>query len=197
MPRLFKILVIFLLLVILTPVFLTGIYLLWEREFSSNLSSKSCVSNNEVKEVSFDDRIRDFVFSSDRSDYIQFTKGEVLYLISSEFGKEEGEIVVKDMCVDSSKGVWKVYLNLTVAGIRNVWFIFDVIKDDRETAELYVDNLYLGNFQLPQFISSSLKEKINKGISDAILLVNENSFSGRSITNIELLEEDIVVKGVY
>ena len=197
MQRLFKILVVFLLLLILLPVFLVGIYLLWEREFSSNLSNKSCVSNNEVKEVSFDDRIRDFVFSSDRSDYIQFTKGEALYLISSEFGKEEGEIVVKDMCVDSSKGVWKVYLNLTVAGIKNVWFIFDVIKDDRETAELYVENLYLGNFQLPQFISSSIKEKINKGISDAILLVNENSFSGRSITNIELLEEDIVVKGVY
>jgi len=197
MQRLFKILVVFLLLLILLPVFLVGIYLLWEREFSSNLSNKSCVSNNQVKEVSFDDRIRDFVFSSDRSDYIQFTKGEALYLISSEFGKEEGEIVVKDMCVDSSKGVWKVYLNLTVAGIKNVWFIFDVIKDDRETAELYVENLYLGNFQLPQFISSSIKEKINKGISDAILLVNENSFSGRSITNIELLEEDIVVKGVY
>lgn len=197
MQRLFKIFVILLLLLILLPIFFVGIYLLWEREFSSNLSNKSCVSNNQVKDVSFDDRIRDFVFSSNRSDYIQFTKGEVLYLISSEFGKEDGEIVVKDMCVDSAKGVWKVYLNVTVAGIRNVWFIFDVIKDDRETAELYVDNLYLGNFQLPPFIASSLKEKINKGISDAIILVNENSFSGRNITNIELLKEDIVVKGVY
>ncbi len=197
MQRLFKIFGIFLLLLIFLPIFLTGMYLLWEREFSSNLSSKSCVSSNQVKEISFDERIRNFVFSSDRSDYIQFTKGEILYLISSELKKEEGDIVVKDMCVDSSKGVWKVYLNLTVAGIKNVWFIFDIIKDDRETAELYVDNLYLGNFQLPSFISSSLKEKINKGISDAIVLVNENSFSGRSITNIELLEEDIVVKGVY
>ena len=197
MQRLFKIFGIFLLLLIFLPIFLTGMYLLWEREFSLNLSSKSCVSNNQVKEISFDERIRNFVFSSDRSDYIQFTKEEVLYLISSELKKEEGDIVVKDMCVDSSKGVWKVYLNLTVAGIKNVWFIFDIIKDDRETAELYVDNLYLGNFQLPSFISSSLKEKINKGISDAIVLVNENSFSGRSITNIELLEEDIVVKGVY
>mgnify|MGYP001198640574 CR=1 FL=1 len=197
MQRLFKILVIFLLFLILLPIFLTGIYLLWQKEFASNLSTKSCVSNNEVKEVSFDDRIRDFVFSSDRSDYIQFTKEEVLHLISSEFGKGEADIIVEDMCVDSAKGVWKVYLNMTVAGIKNVWFIFDIIKDDRETAELYVDNLYLGNFQLPSFISSSLKEKINKGISDAIVLVNENSFSGRSITNIELLEEDIVVKGVY
>ena len=197
MQKLFKILVIFLVLLILCPIFLVGIYLFWEREFNSNLSRKSCVSNNQLRDISFDERIRDFVFSSDRSDYIQFTKGELLYLISSEFGKEEGEIVVKDMCVDSSKGVWKVYLNMTIAGIKNVWFIFDVKKDDRETAELYVDNLYLGNFQLPSFISSSLKEKINKGISDAIILVNENSFSGREITNIELLEEDIVVKGVY
>lgn len=197
MQRLFKIFVIFLLLLILLPVFLIGIYLFWEREFSSNLSSKSCVSNNQVKEVSFDERIRDFVFSSNRSDYIQFTKGETLYLLSSEFGKGNGEIAVEDMCLDSSKGVWKVYLNTTVAGIKNVWFIFDVIKDERETAELYVENLYLGNFQLPPFISSSFKEKMNKGISDAIVLVNENSFSGRDITNIELLEEDIVIKGVY
>ncbi len=197
MQRLFKIFVISFLFLIFPPIFLTGIYLFWEREFSSSLSKKSCVSNNPVTDISFDNRIRDFIFSSNRSDYIQFTKGEVLYLISSEFGKEDSEILVKDMCVDSSKGIWKVYLNLTVAGIKNVWFIFDIIKDDRETAELYVDNLYLGNFQLPSFMSSSLKGKINKGISDAILLVNENSFSGRSITNIELLEEDIVVKGVY
>ncbi len=197
MQRLFKIFVILLVLLILLPIFLTGIYLLWQKEFASNLSTKSCVSNNEVKEVSFDDRIRDFVFSSDRSDYIQFTKEEVLHLISSEFGKGEADIIVEDMCVDSAKGVWKVYLNMTVAGIKNVWFIFDIIKDDRETAELYVDNLYLGNFNLPSFISSSLKEKINKGISDALILVNENSFSGRNITNIELFEENIVIKGVY
>jgi len=197
MPKLFKIFVVFLLVLILIPIFLIGIYLLWERDFSSNLSNKSCVSNNDVKEISFDGRIRDFVFSSERSDYIKFTKGEMLYLISSEFGKEESEIVVKDMCVDSTKGVWKVYLNITVAGIKNVWFIFDVIKDPRETPELYIDNLYLGNFHLPPFVASPLKEKINKGISDAIILVNENSFSGRSITNIELLEKDIVIKGVY
>ncbi|KKP76296.1 MAG: hypothetical protein UR73_C0029G0002 [candidate division WS6 bacterium GW2011_GWF1_35_23] len=197
MQRLFKIFVIFLVLIILLPIFLAGIYLLWQREFASNLHSKNCVSNNSLNEVSFDERIRDFVFSSDRSDYIQFTKEEVLYLISSEFGKGEGEITVEDMCVDSAKGVWKVYLNMTVAGIKNVWFIFDVIKDDRETAELYVDNLYLGNFNLPSFISSPLREKINKGISDALILVNENSFSGRNITNIELLEEDVVIKGVY
>lgn len=197
MPKLFKIFVISLLVLIFVPVFLIGIYLFWERDFSSNLSKKSCVSNNDVKHMSFNDRIRDFVFSSERSDYIKFTKGEILYLISSEFGKEEGEIIVRNMCVDSSKGVWRVCLNMTVAGIKNVWFIFDVIKDDRETAELYVDNLYLGNFKLPTFIASPLKEKINKGISDAVILVNENSFSGRSITNIELLEEDVVIKGVY
>ncbi len=197
MQKLFKIFVIFLVILILFPIFLTGIYLLWQREFASNLATKSCVSNNSLNEVSFDERIRDFVFSSDRSDYIQFTKEEVLYLISSEFGKGENDIVVEDMCVDSAKGAWKVYLNMTVAGIRNVWFIFDVIKDDRETAELYVDSLYLGNFNLPSFISSPLKEKINKGISDALILVNENSFSGRNITNIELLEEDVVIKGVY
>ena len=197
MPRLFKIFVIFLLLLIFVPILLTGIYLLWERDFSSNLSNKSCVSNNSIKDISLDDRIRNFVLSSNRSDYIKFTKGEILYLISSGFGKEDSEIIVKDMCVDSSKGNWGVYLNMTVLGIENVWFIFDVIKDNRETAELYIDNLYLGNFHLPSFVCSILKEKIKKGISDAIILVNENSFSERSITNIELLEEDIVIKGVY
>jgi hypothetical protein len=71
----------------------------------------------------------------------------------------------------------------------------DISKDTIESAQLYVSNIYLGNQLLPAKISNGLKEEINKGISDALVLVSENNFLGRTITNIELLEDEIVVKG--
>jgi hypothetical protein len=71
----------------------------------------------------------------------------------------------------------------------------EIVKDDRETAELYVRDLLLGKYKVPGFIAKDIVHSINKGISDAILLVNENAFLGRRIENIELLEERVVVKG--
>ena len=80
-------------------------------------------------------------------------------------------------------------------GIVLPWLRLDVAKDTIESAQLYVSNIYVGNQLIPEKIVSSVKAQINKGISDALILVSENNFLGRTITNIELLDEKIVVKG--
>ncbi|MDD4381935.1 MAG: hypothetical protein PHE21_01150 [Candidatus Dojkabacteria bacterium] len=196
MQKVFKVLLIILavsIVIILIPIVF---YFVWLNGFNKNLSNKVCLSNTNLEDVSFEDRIKEFTFSSDRSAYIQFTDEELLPLISSTLENGIGQSIIQNICMDTEDGIWKIYLNMKIFDKNILWFMFDIIKDDRETAELYVDNLYLGNIPIPSFISDSIKQAINKGISDAVLLVNENSFSGREITNIQLLEGKVVLKGV-
>jgi len=71
----------------------------------------------------------------------------------------------------------------------------DIVKDNIETAEVYVRQLHVGGLELPKFLESRLKEDLNRGISDGIIMLNENNFLGRRIDNIELLEDRVVFKG--
>jgi len=80
-------------------------------------------------------------------------------------------------------------------GINMPWVRIDIAKDNMETAQLYVANLYVGNILISEKLSQVIKTQLNKGISDALVLVNENNFLGRKIQNIELLKDKIVVKG--
>ena len=73
----------------------------------------------------------------------------------------------------------------------------DIVKDSRETAELYSRNIYLGDMKVPLFLSKNILEKINKGISDALVLVSENGFLGKDIINIDLLFDSVVLKGSF
>lgn len=195
MPKVFKILLIIFFSIIILLTIPLIIYFLWLNRFEKDINNRLCLSNMQTETESFDERIKDFVFSTDRSAYIQFTDKELLPLVTNTF-QNNNTLNVKNICLDSEDGIWKVYLNMNIGSKNILWFIFDIVKDDRETAELYVNNLYIGNIKIPSFISSSLKNSINKGISDAVLLVNENSFSGREITNIELLNDKVVIKGI-
>lgn len=194
MQKAFKVLLIIFLVFISLIIIPIIIYFIWLMSFNRNLSEKICLSNTKLENVSFDSRIKEFAFSTERSAYIQFTDAELLPLLSSTIENGFQQSSVKNICIDTDDGKWKVYINLLGKDV--LWFMFDVIKDDRETAELYVDNLYIGNMPIPSFICNSIKQAVNKGISDAVLLVNENSFSGREITNIQLQDGKVILKGV-
>jgi hypothetical protein len=194
MQKAFKILLIIFLIFISLIIIPVIIYFIWLFSFNRNLSEKVCLSNTKLEGVSFDSRIKEFAFSTERSAYIQFTDKELLPLLSSTVENGFEQSSVKNTCIDTDDGRWKVYINILSKDI--LWFMFDVIKDDRETAELYVDNFYIGNIPIPSILSNSIKQAINKGISDAVLLVNENSFSGREITNIQLQSGKVILKGV-
>ena len=62
-----------------------------------------------------------------------------------------------------------------------------------QTAQLYITDIYVGPFSMRGY--SKWVEKVNRGIADSIVTLNENGFVGRYLENIELLESNIVVKG--
>jgi hypothetical protein len=71
----------------------------------------------------------------------------------------------------------------------------NVVKDNRETAEIYVNEIKVGDTRVPGVIEKKVMVDINRGMSDAVIMLNENRFLGRVIENIEFLDDKVVFKG--
>lgn len=167
-------------------------YLLWQKQFKSQIPNMSCISNT-AELLPLDEKFKEFVISEDKVNSIELSTSEVLSLLQGTDIISGGD--VEDICIQPSKGVWNIYSNVNLQGINIPWVRIDVAKDTMETAQLYIPNIYIGNILIPENMSQNIKTQLNKGISDALVLVNENSFLGRKIKNIELLNDKIVVKG--
>jgi len=174
-------------------------YSLWHRDFfvSENIT---CTSDEkfvvEEKEINIGDRIKNFVLSDLFSEFVTFSRKEMLYLLKDSISGVSS-LEIQDVCLVSDKGVWKVYAHSKVTFLQLPWIGIDIVKDNRETAELYSKRIYIGDMKVPDVLARGPLEKINKGISDALILVTENGFLGKTIENIDLLKDSIVIKGGF
>jgi hypothetical protein len=151
-------------------------------------------SEGENLEAVIEDKIKQFVLSDTKTDFIVLTEEEMLHLFSENF-MEEGDVKVENICIKPSKGVWQLYLKSKYKKISLPWLVLDIVKDNIKTAEVYIREVHVGDLELPTFLQSRVREDLNRGISDGIVMLNENNFLGRRIDNIELLEDRVVFKG--
>jgi hypothetical protein len=193
--KLFKsiVLTFFLFLFILT-VSVVYRYVLWEREFVSNLSAIQCYEEDTEVREDINEKIEKFTLSDSRTEFVTFTVEEVLLLLFPNM-KVSQNFNLNELCIIPERGLWTVYAKYSTDFVTLPWVRADVVKDNRETAELYVKKILVGDLNLPFNLGKKAVVEINRGISDAIILVNENEFLGRTIRNIELLEERLVIKG--
>ena len=192
MKNVIKVLLIILLIIVGILAYPVVSYLLWQKEFESKTPQMDC-SSNLSELISLDEKSKKFVLSEDKVTFIEFSIDEVLSLLKSTNIINGGEI--HNICIVPNNGFWNIYVNLSLQGIRFPWVRLEIAKDSMETAQLYAENIYIGEQLMPESMSANIKTGLNKGISDAIVLVNENNFLGRKIQNIELLQDKIVVKG--
>ena len=167
-------------------------YFVWQNNLQKEIGQLHCKSNLSA-DISLVEKFKDFVLSEDDVTFVELNPDEVALLLGNTNIINGGTI--ENVCVMPHEDVWNVLVKVNLQGISLPWIRLDVAKDSIESAQLYVSNIYVGNQLLPEQIVSSLKSQINKGISDALILVSENNFLGRTITNIELLGNKIVVKG--
>ena len=105
-------------------------------------------------------------------------------------------IEIKNIHLETAQGKWKIFVKTKVGDFNVPWIAFDIIKDNMETAQVYVGSIYIGDYNITDYLPKNSINDINKGISDAIILFNENLFSKRYIQNIELEDTNVVIKGV-
>lgn len=167
-------------------------YFSWQKTFQSQLNQLVCKSNTESIS-NLDDKFKEFVMSDEDITYVELSVPEVLTLVEGTQIVEGAQL--QNLCVLPNEGIWTLYLKFSIQNINMPWVRVDIAKDNMETAQLYVKNIYVGDFTLPQKFDQNLKTSLNNGISDSITVVNENNFLGRKIQNIELLKDSIIVKG--
>lgn len=170
-----------------------GLYLLKYSSFKRDFSDRNditCYSFLDEQSLEIDEKIKSFSTSDVLTEFVVLDVEETVYILKNSVGEDEN-MEIEDLCVYPQKGAWQIYLKY-----ENIpWLSFYLIKDDRETAELYVRDFNVGDSIEIPFFGKRITEEINLGISDGILLANENEFLGREIRNIELFEDKVVVKG--
>jgi len=182
-----------LIMVLLFLIFFLFQYFSWRQTFFNDTTNTSCYSQNSgAEQANTEEIVKNFVLSERKIEFMTFTRSEIIYLMKNSFDRI-GDIEIEDLCLVSDKGVWKIYLYPKIGSLQLPWVGIDIIKDERETVELYSKNLYLGEMRVPEIIAKEMLNKINRGISDGILLVTENEFLGKSIKNVELLKDSIVI----
>jgi hypothetical protein len=175
-------------------------YYEWKEEIFST-SGLLCISDiqqdssrEESLKEAIEDKIKNFALSDTKTDFVVLTEEEMLYLFLENLSKE-GDKKIENICLKPAVAEWQLYLKTKYKKTSVPWLVLDIVKDDIETAEVYVREVYLGDLEFPTFLESRVREDLNRGISDGIIMLNENNFLGRRIDNIELLEDRIVFKG--
>lgn len=169
-------------------------YFTWRNEYIEQNDSVICSEDIEDEDYSIEEKVKAFVLSFEKSDFVSFTPEEILQLMNENIVLS-GNLKLQGICLEPNDSHWKVYFNTKLGFINIPWIGLNVVKEKRETAELYVDEILLGGLKIPQLFVEKIISDINMGISDGVVLMNENSFLGRTIVNIELMKENVVVKG--
>lgn len=165
----------------------------WEEEFNSKLQIENIITK-ETLTNSYDEKVKEFTLSHSDTEYLELTESEVgqlLFRIFDQYSNENNYI--NQIYIQPNKNIWNICAQIHPNHIKmSPWVCTDINKDNIQSPQIYITNINIGPYSLKQ---NSIVEKINEGISNAILTVNENGFSGRYIENITLLEEKIVIKG--
>jgi cell division protein FtsX len=173
----------------------------WKKEFESQVNPNYMVENSdenseEIKELN--KKIEEYVTNKEDIDFVSFTPKEVsrvIYTSLSEMTEESG-FEISNVYTNPSKNTWEVCVLIRVKDLFkiNVWVCTDVSKDNMQTAQLYTTNFKVQGISVG-IIFPSMVSSINQGIAEALVTVNENRFVGRKFENIELEDDQLIVKG--
>ena len=189
----FFVFTIFLTILVVSCVYIFLKYRSWEKEFESNINTEYLIDAKSIEEVDLDERIVKFTLSLLDTESLSLEVKEIGSILFTTVDSYLGEeISLKKIYVEPSDKVWNIYFKVGYQDLE-LWFSFDINKDDIQSAQLYTKYVYIGPFEIGKY--TDLVSLINKGIGESIVTLNENGFVGRYIENIELLEGGIVLKG--
>lgn len=169
----------------------------WSKEFESTLESNRVVTlPNDTLKSEIEKKIEVFGRSDKKIDFVEFNDTQFMYILAESLNTSlpVGMKYSKGYVV-SENGLWNIYVQTEIKGIKLPWMWFKLQKDSTESAQVYIHSISIGNFDLTDYGAKVVIDRVNKGISESLLLVNESEFTGRTFRNIELESGKIIIKG--
>lgn len=170
-------------------------YISWQKNFENDIPSSELVTesnNNDITKI--EDRVDELNYTLDETVALELSPLDVSALIFNSL-QNNNAFNVEEVYTDPiEKGQWFIDIKVKILDKVEVWCLLDVRKDDRETAEIYLNDIYIGKYSLEKLGFDSVINNVNSALSSALISVDENGLVGRSIDNIELLDTELVAK---
>jgi hypothetical protein len=168
-------------------------YNAWEKDFESSIVQEYHITSEKREDFELEVKFIEFTLSNSPTETLEISVEETGSLIFSLLKRYTGEnLKLTEVYIKPSFSTWEIYAKFRYKR-QSYWVSIDLNKDRMQTAQLYVTDFKLGPYSVNRYYD--LTERINNGISNAILTANENGFTGRYLENIELLENSIIIKG--
>ncbi len=197
MKKFFHLFFIFILFVIISALlfiaYLSFRYINWEREFERSLNSSYIIDEDTAKKTALVEKTLQFVLSGDDVSFLELDVAEMGAVIYTTLNSYLGDDVkIERIYIQAFDSKWVIYSKIGYKRF-SLWISADVNKDNVQSIQLYTTEIKVGPFDISSI--SDLAVKINKGIGEAVVTLNENGFVGRYLENIELRENSIILKG--
>ncbi|MDD3474509.1 MAG: hypothetical protein PHP08_01230 [Candidatus Dojkabacteria bacterium] len=170
----------------------------WRTSFESSIKEEYIVSSISEEKNVLNEKIEEYIMSSESVDFIEFTPLEISqYLYNTLFEMTVGtSLNILELYITPGNDVWNVCTLLNISNFEkfDFWLCMDVTKDNMQTAQLYVEDITLDGFDIGKIYPKILTQ-INQGIAEALTTANENGFVGRMLENIELQQDQLIIKG--
>jgi hypothetical protein len=165
----------------------------WEKEFEKGINTAYVINQTGAESIDLGGKIVEFTLSTDDVSSLELNVSEIGSVIYNTLDSYFGEDVnVERIYIQPSDSRWVIYTDLMYKNF-SVWISVDINKDNIQSAQLYTTEIKVGPFDVSDI--SDIKVKINKGIGEAMVTLNENGFVGRYMENIELLDDSVILKG--
>ncbi len=145
--------------------------------------------------TSLDEKIKKY--NEDQSEYsfIELTKEESLLLMSNSFEQSLPDWVeLEKTGLHTTQGTWSLYLKTKAFSFEMPWLEIILVKENLQSVEILVKDVSVGDLSLRNINLGFVIEEINDGFGRAMRLVNDGNFAGRIFENIELGDQNLVIK---
>ncbi len=168
-------------------------YKKWEKTFEGNIKTEFLIDSESIKSIDIDKRVVDFSLSPEDVQSLELDVKEAGSILFTTLDSYVGdEVNIERMYIQPSDSKWILYLKARYEKI-SLWISIDLNKDNIQSAQLYITEIYVGPFKISEFFD--WVDPVNRGIGESIVTLNENGLVGRYIENIELKKDSIILKG--
>ena len=165
----------------------------WQQTFEKEIDIQSVITKESSDKIDLGEKISAFALSTEDVEYLELNVQEIGSEIYDTLGSYLGDkLNLEKIYIIPSNSKWVIFSQIKYDKY-TVWFSFDVNKDNIQSAQIYVTEIYIGPIKVSEYFN--WVDAVNTGIADSIVTVNENGLVGRYIENIELLNSSVVLKG--
>ena len=170
----------------------------WSNNFYIEKPELVSISENTITEeiqTSILNKSLNFSESNKSVDFVNFSVEETGSIIFDTLKKSlPSNFNLKEIVLDAKSDHWVIYIDLTYKKIPFPWFYLKIEDDNKESMALNIFETGVGDMKIDNDFLE-INNKLNTGLEKGITFIIENELTSKHLSNIELEEDGVYIKG--